>query len=61
MVGQITAVLAEEGINISDMLNRSKGDNAYNIIDTDTEISETSVKRIRSIKGVTIVRVISCS
>ncbi len=61
MVGQITAVLAEEGINISDMLNRSKGDNAYNIIDTDTEISETSVQRIRSIKGVTMIRVISCS
>ncbi len=60
MVGQITAVLAEEGINISDMLNRSKGDNAYNIIDTDTEISETSVMRIRSIEGVTMVRVISC-
>jgi len=59
MVGQITAVLAEEDINISDMLNRSKGDNAYNIIDTDTEISETSVQRIRAIEGVTMVRVIS--
>ncbi len=61
MVGQITSVLAEEGVNISDMLNRSKGDNAYNIIDTDTEINETNVQRIRSIEGVTIVRVISCS
>jgi D-3-phosphoglycerate dehydrogenase len=60
MVGQITAVLAEEGINIADMLNRSKGDNAYNIIDTDTQVSESAIRRIRGIKGVTMVRVICC-
>jgi len=58
MVGQITAILAQEGINIADMLNRSKGDTAYNIIDTDTEISEESIANIRNIKGVTMVRVI---
>lgn len=60
MVGQITAVLAEEGINIADMLNRSKGENAYNIIDTDTQVSESAVQKIRNIKGVTMVRVICC-
>jgi D-3-phosphoglycerate dehydrogenase len=60
MVGQITAVLAGQGINIADMLNRSKGENAYNIIDTDTEVSEDSVEKIRNIQGVTMVRVICC-
>jgi D-3-phosphoglycerate dehydrogenase len=60
IIGQITAVLAEEGINIADMLNRSRGDNAYNIIDTDTEVSEESAKRISGIEGVTNVRVICC-
>ncbi len=60
MVGQITAILAEEEINIADMLNRSKGDNAYNIIDTDTEVGEAVVRKIREIHGVTMVRVICC-
>jgi D-3-phosphoglycerate dehydrogenase len=58
MVGKITAVLAGEGININDMLNRSKGNNAYNIIDIDSEISEETVAKIRGIEGVTMVRVI---
>jgi D-3-phosphoglycerate dehydrogenase len=58
MVGQITAILASEGINIADMLNRSRESNAYNIIDIDSELSEDSIKKIKSIKGVTMVRVI---
>jgi D-3-phosphoglycerate dehydrogenase len=58
MVGKITAVFAAEGININDMLNRSKGNNAYNIIDMDSEISEETVAKIRAIEGVTMVRVI---
>jgi len=58
MVGQITAILASEGINIADMLNKSKGDLAYNIIDIDNEISNESIQKIRRIEGVTTVRVI---
>jgi D-3-phosphoglycerate dehydrogenase len=59
MVGQITAVLADDRINIVDMLNRSRGDLAYNIIDIDGEISDTSVDKIRGIDGVLMARVIS--
>ncbi|MCK5095567.1 MAG: 3-phosphoglycerate dehydrogenase, partial [Spirochaetes bacterium] len=58
MVGQITAILASEGINIADMLNKSKGDLAYNIIDIDNEISDRSIEKISGIEGVTTVRVI---
>jgi D-3-phosphoglycerate dehydrogenase len=58
MVGQITAVLADDRINIVDMLNRSRGDLAYNIIDIDGEISDTSVGKIRKIDGVLMARVI---
>jgi D-3-phosphoglycerate dehydrogenase len=58
MVGQITSVLAQEGINIADMLNRSREDLAYNIIDIDNEIGDTSIKKISEIKGVLMVRVI---
>jgi D-3-phosphoglycerate dehydrogenase len=58
MVGQITAVLADERINIADMLNRSRGDLAYTIIDLDGAISERTVERIRAIEGVLMARVI---
>lgn len=58
MVGQITAVLADQGINIADMLNRSKGNVAYTIIDIDSEISEKSIEKIRNIEGVLMVRII---
>jgi D-3-phosphoglycerate dehydrogenase len=59
MVGQITAVLADDRINIVDMLNRSRGDLAYNIIDIDGEISDKSIEKIRGIDGVLMARVIS--
>jgi D-3-phosphoglycerate dehydrogenase len=58
VVGQITTILAGEGINIADMLNRSKGNNAFNIIDLDSDISEESIRKIQLIEGVTTVRVI---
>jgi len=56
MVGNITAVLADENINIADMLNKHRGDIAYNIIDIDGEISEESINKIRAIGGIIMVR-----
>ncbi|MCX7787189.1 MAG: phosphoglycerate dehydrogenase [Spirochaetes bacterium] len=56
MVGQITAILAKEKINISDLLNRHKDGIAYNIIDLDSDISDESLKRIQEIDGVIRVR-----
>jgi len=58
MVGQITSLLAGEKINISDMLNKHKGDLAYNIIDTDGNIPDVIVEKIRSIEGVIMARII---
>jgi D-3-phosphoglycerate dehydrogenase len=58
MVGQITAVIAGEGINIADMLNKSREDIAYTIIDIDNDISEESEQKIRQIEGVLKARVI---
>jgi D-3-phosphoglycerate dehydrogenase / 2-oxoglutarate reductase len=58
MIGQITPVLAEKNININEMLNKSKGEYAYNIIDTDSEIGEDVVGKIKGIHGVIMVRVI---
>lgn len=58
MVGNITSVLADENINIADMLNRHRGDIAYNIIDIDNDISEEQVQKIRNIEGIIMVRLL---
>lgn len=61
MVGQMTGALAEHGINIADMINRSKGGYAYTIIDidngVDAKIKDDIAIRIRSIEGVAAVRI----
>ena len=59
MVGQITAILAEEEINIADLLNRHKGEVAYNIIDIDSPVSDRAIERMSSVEGVIFVRTIS--
>jgi D-3-phosphoglycerate dehydrogenase len=58
MIGQITPVLAEHNINIADMLNKSRKDYAYNIIDIDGDISDEAVKKLKAIDGIIMVRVI---
>ncbi|MFP4643521.1 MAG: phosphoglycerate dehydrogenase [Spirochaetales bacterium] len=58
MVGQITQVLADQHANISDMLNRHRDGIAYNIIDVEEDLSESSIERLRSIDGVITVRAI---
>jgi D-3-phosphoglycerate dehydrogenase len=58
IVGQITSILATDGINIADMLNKSRGNTAYNIIDIDSDVSGESIEKIHRIEGVTMVRVI---
>lgn len=58
MVGQITTVLANEGINIADMINKGKGDVAYNIIDLDGDVSDKVVQKLKAIEGVFMVRII---
>lgn len=58
MVGQITGILAEEGINISDMINRHRNNVAVTIIDTDVDISDKNIRRLEQISGVIRVRAI---
>ena len=59
MVGQITTLLASEKINIADMLNRHKGDFAYNIIDVDSGVDEGLIEKIKTIDGVVMARLIT--
>jgi D-3-phosphoglycerate dehydrogenase len=56
MVGQISNFLAEAGLNIIDLLNRSKGDLAYTLIDIDSEVSAPTLAKIAEIDGVLRVR-----
>ncbi|WP_240189789.1 hypothetical protein [Bacillus sp. P14.5] len=57
MVGQIASRLAENGINIDNMVNRSRNDVAYTLIDIDNHKHETlSVHALYDIEGVMRVR-----
>ncbi len=56
MVGQITSLLADEGINIVDMMNRSRGDIAYNLLDVEGELGSDIAEKIQAIEGVLSVR-----
>lgn len=58
MIEKITHLLADNKLNIADMINKSKGNLAYNIIDTEGDINSDLVKKIQSIEGVVAVRVL---
>ena len=58
MVGQITTILAEENINIMDLVNHHRDDYAYNIIDTGQEIPVKALEKIIDVEGIIRVRVI---
>jgi D-3-phosphoglycerate dehydrogenase len=56
MVGQISAVLASANLNIADLLNKSRGDLAYTLIDIDGQIPSSVLEKLRAIGGVLAVR-----
>ena len=57
ILGQLLSVLAEANINVIDMINKSRDDVAYNLIDLDTPPSADVLRGIQSIDEVTSVRV----
>jgi D-3-phosphoglycerate dehydrogenase len=58
MVGQISTCLADAKLNIADLLNKSRGDLAYTLIDTDAAMPATVVDQLRAIPGVLAARVV---
>jgi D-3-phosphoglycerate dehydrogenase len=56
MVGQISTALAAEKLNIADLLNKSRGDLAYTLIDVDGAVSDRTIERLTGIEGVLTVR-----
>jgi D-3-phosphoglycerate dehydrogenase len=61
MLGQVSTDLAEAGLNIIDMLNKSRGEIAVTLIDVDQAPSDAAVQRIRDIDGVLSVRCLGCT
>ena len=58
LLSRFTSTVAAENINISDMMNRSKGEYAYTILDIDGQVSEAAVEHLKLIDGVLRIRVI---
>lgn len=58
MIGQLTSVVAAEGINVSDMVDKSKGEYAYAILDLDGTATDALVQKIEAVDGVIKVRIV---
>jgi len=58
MITQFTAAFGELGINISNLMNKSRGEVAYTMFDVDNSATEEIVKKLDSIDGVFRVRVV---
>ncbi|MFQ9934180.1 MAG: phosphoglycerate dehydrogenase [Lachnospiraceae bacterium] len=58
MLSQFTGAMAAENINISDMLNKSKGNYGYTMMDVDSSVEAHTVEKLQAIEGVIKVRVI---
>jgi len=56
MVGQISSVLAAAGLNIHNMVNKSKGDMAYTLVDVDSAVTDGVMQQLSAIAGVLAVR-----
>ena len=57
MVGQISTCLATERINIAELLNKSRGEYAYTLVDAEGAIGDHLLQKIRSIAGILSVRI----
>jgi len=56
MVGQISSAMAGAGLNIHNMLNRSKGNMAYTLVDVDSAVADSVIASLAAIQGVLVVR-----
>ncbi len=56
ILGSVLSVLADMNINVVDMLNKSRDDIAYNLIDIESEVSDELIEKLRQLEGVINVR-----
>jgi len=58
MITQFSGVFSEEGININNMINKSRGEYAYTMLDVESDITPEFVQKLQSIENVIRVRVV---
>lgn len=58
MITKFTACFGDEGINITDMMNKSRGEVAYTMLDLEQPAEKTIIDKLKSIEGVFRVRVV---
>jgi len=58
MITKFTAIIGDNGINITDMTNKSKGEFAYTMMDVETPIPQDIVEKLKSVEGVLRVRIV---
>lgn len=58
MLGQISTAMADAGLNIHDMVNKSKGELAYTVVDLDSRVPEPVLAKVSAIKGVMSARIV---
>lgn len=58
MIGQITTILGDADVNVSDMTNKGKGDYAYSLLDVESAVSEDVLSKLCALDGVLKVRVV---
>lgn len=58
MISQFTKILGNEGLNIADMTNKSKGEYAYTLIDLESAASRGALDELQAVEGVAKVRVV---
>ena len=56
MLGQISTAMATAGLNIHNMVNKSRGEMAYTLVDVDIQVQQTVIDAIAKIEGVLAVR-----
>jgi len=56
MLGQISTAMANAGLNIHTMVNKSRGEMAYTLVDVDSNVPDSVVKELCAITGVLAVR-----
>ena len=61
MLGQISTVMAQAGLYIHNMLNKSRGEMAYTLVDVDSAVPESVIRSLERIEGVLMVRYLPAS
>ncbi len=56
MLGQVSTSMANAGLNIHNMVNKSRGDMAYTLVDIDSPIPHKTIEKLKLIPGVLMVR-----